>query len=116
MAALSYVRSAAPKYGVSRDWFKRHDIHIHVPAGAQPKDGPSAGLAIATALLSLVTGRWVGDGIGMTGEITLRGPGDAIGGVREKVLAAHRHGLYKIKLRRTMKPTWKTCPPTSVPR
>ena len=98
MAALSYVRSVAPKYGVSRDWFERHDIHIHVPAGAQPKDGPSAGLAIATALISLVTGRCIGDGIGMTGEITLRGQVTRIGGVREKVLAAHRHGLDTVIL------------------
>ena len=98
MAALSYVRSAADRYGVPKQWFEQHDLHIHVPSGAQPKDGPSAGIAIATSLLSLVTGRRVAEGLAMTGEITLRGRVTRIGGVREKVLAAHRHGITTIIL------------------
>ena len=98
MTALSYVRSAADGYQIPGQWFYQHDIHVHVPAGAQPKDGPSAGIAIATALLSLVTGRCVREGVAMTGEITLRGRVTRIGGVREKVLAAHRQGLKEVIL------------------
>ena len=98
MAALSYVRSAADRYNIPTQWFEQHDLHIHVPSGAQPKDGPSAGIAIATSLLSLVTGRRVAEGLAMTGEITLRGRVTRIGGVREKVLAAHRHGITTIIL------------------
>ncbi len=98
MAAVSLVRSAASRYDVPVKWFEEHDLHIHVPSGAQPKDGPSAGLAIATAILSLVTGRAVGEGMAMTGEITLRGRVTRIGGVREKALAAHRHGLHTVLL------------------
>ncbi len=98
MAALSYVRSVADRYGVEPRWFEEHDIHIHVPSGAQPKDGPSAGIAIATAILSLVTGRRVVEGVAMSGEITLRGRVTRVGGIREKVLAAHRHGLHTVIL------------------
>jgi ATP-dependent Lon protease len=98
MTALSFVRSAADRYDIPGQWFYQHDIHVHVPAGAQPKDGPSAGIAIATALLSLVTGRCVREGFAMTGEITLRGKVTRIGGVREKVLAAHRLGLTQVIL------------------
>ena len=97
-AALSYVRSAARHYGIVDDWFQEHDLHIHVPAGAQPKDGPSAGIAISTALISVATGRCVREGLAMTGEITLRGRVTQIGGVREKVLAAHRHGITSVIL------------------
>ncbi len=98
MTALSYVRSAADRYDIPGQWFYQHDIHVHVPAGAQPKDGPSAGIAIATALLSLVTGRCVREGFAMTGEITLRGRVTRIGGVREKVLAAYRQNLSHVIL------------------
>jgi ATP-dependent Lon protease len=97
-AALSFVRSAARHYGIGGNWFQEHDLHIHVPAGAQPKDGPSAGIAISTALISLATRRCVQEGLAMTGEITLRGRVTRIGGVREKVLAAHRHGIANVVL------------------
>jgi ATP-dependent Lon protease len=99
-AALSWVRSHAEALGIDPQWFADHDVHIHVPAGAVPKDGPSAGVAMATAIVSLVTGRTVSDEVGMTGEITLTGQVLQIGGVREKVLAAQRAGLKKVILPR----------------
>jgi ATP-dependent Lon protease len=99
-AALSWVRSHAEELEIEPGWFADHDVHIHVPAGAVPKDGPSAGLAMATAIVSLVTGRTVSDKVGMTGEITLTGQALQIGGVREKVLAAQRAGLKKVILPR----------------
>jgi ATP-dependent Lon protease len=92
------VRSHAEELGIDPGWFAEHDVHIHVPAGAVPKDGPSAGVAMATAIVSLVTGRTVSEKVGMTGEITLTGQVLQIGGVREKVLAAQRAGLKKVIL------------------
>ncbi|MCS7010386.1 MAG: endopeptidase La, partial [Anaerolineales bacterium] len=97
-AALSYIRSHADKLGLSPDFFDKTDIHLHIPAGAQPKDGPSAGVTIATALVSLLTGRPVKKGIGMTGEITLRGQVMPVGGIKEKMLAAYRAGLTTVIL------------------
>jgi ATP-dependent Lon protease len=96
--ALSYVRAHAEKLGLPSDAFDRRRIHIHVPAGAIPKDGPSAGVTMTTALVSLLTGRPVRPEVGMTGEVTLQGKVLPIGGVKQKVLAAHRAGLTEVVL------------------
>ncbi len=99
-AALSYIRANARALGLPEDFFAKHDLHLHIPAGATPKDGPSAGVTMAAALASLISGRPVRKEVGMTGEITLRGQVLPIGGVKEKVLAAHRAGLRTIILPR----------------
>jgi ATP-dependent Lon protease len=97
-AALSWVRSHAEQLGVDPQWFSENDIHVHVPAGAVPKDGPSAGITMATAIVSLVTSRPVSEEVAMTGEVTLTGQVLAIGGVRDKVLAAQRAGIHTVVL------------------
>jgi ATP-dependent Lon protease len=99
-AALSYVRARAESMKLDPSFFEKSDFHLHVPAGSQPKDGPSAGLTMSTALVSLISGRPVRPDVGMTGEITLRGQVLPVGGVKEKVLAAHRSGLKTIILPR----------------
>jgi len=97
-AALSYVRSHAVEIGLPKDFYDKSDIHMHIPAGSQPKDGPSAGVTMATALVSLISGHPVKKGVTMTGEITLRGQVMPVGGIKEKMLAAHRAGLKTIIL------------------
>ena len=97
-AALTYARANAEQFGLDPDFLSESDLHIHVPAGAVRKDGPSAGLTMVVAVLSLLTERCVRDDVGMTGEISLRGTVMPVGGVKEKVLAAHRAGLTRVVL------------------
>lgn len=94
--ALTYVRSICPEYGLADDYFEKHDLHIHIPEGAVPKDGPSAGITMATAMLSAVTGKKVLAKVAMTGEITLRGRVLPIGGLKEKILAAKMAHIKKV--------------------
>jgi ATP-dependent Lon protease len=110
-AALSWVRSHTAEMGLPDDWFSKHDLHVHVPAGAVPKDGPSAGVTMATAIASLVRGEPVAEDVGMTGEITLTGQVLPIGGLREKSLAAQRAGLKRVIFPRENEPDLDELPP-----
>src|SRR5437763_544974 len=111
--ALSYVKANARKWGADRpeEWLRTHDIHVHVPSGAIPKDGPSAGTAIATALVSLVSGRPVRSDVAMTGEITLTGQVLPIGGLKEKALAAQRAGIKCVMAPKLNEPHLEDVPP-----
>ena len=95
-AAISYIRSQSRKYKIKQDFFEKHDIHIHIPEGAVPKDGPSAGITMTTAVLSAITGNKVCGNLAMTGEVTIRGDVLMIGGLKEKLLAAKRLGITKV--------------------
>ena len=97
-AAHSYIRSRAVEFGIDPKFYEKYDLHVHVPSGSVPKDGPSAGVTLFTALVSLLSGKEVKDEVAMTGEITLRGTVLPVGGIKEKVLAAHRAGIRTILL------------------
>ncbi|MHB8559441.1 MAG: S16 family serine protease, partial [Candidatus Acidiferrales bacterium] len=97
-AALSWVRANAERYGIDPDFFRKQDVHIHVPSGAIPKDGPSAGVAMVTALVSLLSGHAIRPRVAMTGEISLTGVVLPVGGIKEKVLGAKRAGIREVIL------------------
>src|SRR5262245_10896860 len=109
-AALSYVRANAGRFGIAKDFLEKSDVHIHIPAGGMPKDGPSAGITMFTALVSLLTGTRVRHDVAMTGEISLRGRVLPIGGLKEKTLAAHRAGIKRIILPERNKPDLEEIP------
>jgi ATP-dependent Lon protease len=109
-AALSLVKNRAPTHGIDPALFDRIDIHIHVPAGATPKDGPSAGVAMFTALVSLLTGRTVRNDTAMTGEISLRGLVLPVGGIKEKAAAAARAGLKRVLMPARNRKDWEEIP------
>jgi ATP-dependent Lon protease len=110
-AAVSHIRAQARELGIAPDFLESHDLHVHVPAGAIPKDGPSAGVTIATAILSAVKNQPVREDVAMTGEITLSGLVLPVGGIREKVLAARRHGIKKFILPARNEPDLAELPP-----
>jgi ATP-dependent Lon protease len=110
-AAMSWIRSHTKELGIDDGFFDSSDIHIHVPAGAIPKDGPSAGVTMLTALVSLITGKRIHKDLAMTGEITLRGQVLPVGGIKEKVLAAHRAGIKTIVL-----PKWNEKDLVDIPK
>lgn len=113
-AALSYIRSKADKFGIDQEVFEKYDIHIHVPAGAIPKDGPSAGITLLSALTSLLTGRRVSGDMAMTGEVTLRGHILPVGGIKEKILAAKRAGITEILLPEKNRKDLEEIPPSII--
>lgn len=104
-AALSWVRRNGPAYGLTGDFYRKSDIHFHVPEGSTPKDGPSAGITLVAALVSVVTGITCRPELAMTGEITLTGHVLPVGGIKEKLLAAHRYGIREVILPRLNEPT-----------
>ena len=111
-AAISYLRSRSEQFGLPKDFYQKKDIHLHFPEGAVPKDGPSAGITTATAIISALTGRPVSKQIAMTGEITLRGRVLPIGGLREKTMAAYKNGVKTVIIPQENKPDLENIDPT----